>query len=172
MATFGKNTTTGAGAVSAASGATFYMRIQMGAVSGTATSISWYTASTAGSNIKFALYADASTLPTTVLGSGTGSVSTTTGWNTINLSSSVAVTASTWYWIGVRAATATTNVYYATVAAANAGRSTTTYAAFPAASPTFNASYTTRDYAAYVTYTEDSGVFNEFYYRSLLTGGM
>jgi hypothetical protein len=115
MATFGKNTTTGAGAVSAASGATFYMRIQMGAVSGTATSISWYTASTAGSNIKFALYADASTLPTTVLGSGTGSVSTTTGWNTINLSSSVAVTASTWYWIGVRAATATTNVYYATV---------------------------------------------------------
>ena len=134
----------------------YYMQAQMGANSGTCTSLSWYIASSAGSNVKAALYADASTLPTTVLGSVAQAVNTTTEWKTFTLASSVAVTGSALYWFAARAETVTTNVYFATVGAANGGRIATTvsYATFPAASPSFTTAYTTRLYSAYATYTE------------------
>lgn len=145
----------------------YYIRAQMGANSGDCTSLSWYIASSAGSNVKAALYADASTLPTTVLGSVAQAVNTTTEWKTFTLSSSIAVTGSAWYWFAARAETATTNVYFATVAAADGGRTTSTipYADFPTTSPSFSAAYTTRLYSAYATYTEAAAGNPYYAYR-------
>jgi hypothetical protein len=143
------------------------MRAQMGANSGDCTSLSWYIASSAGSNVKAALYADSATAPTTVLGSDEEAVNTTTEWKTFTLASSVAVTGSAWYWFAARAETATTNVYFATVAAADGGRIGTgvSYATFPAASPSFTTAYTTRLYSAYATYTEAAAGNPYYAYR-------
>jgi hypothetical protein len=154
MSTFGS--TTSGGSTSALATQAYYVQYQMGAVSGSSTSMSWYIASSAGSNLKFALYSDNAGAPGTVIASVTGSVGAATGWVTLNWATAVDVTANAYYWLAARAETATTSAYYRT-GTFPGGRVTVTYASFPADNPTFETSYTTRSYAAYVTYTEAAG---------------
>lgn len=151
MATFGITTT--GGSTSALVTLSYFMRAQMGSVGGSCSSISWYMGSSAGSNVKMALYADSGTAPTTVLGNGTLAINTTTEFKTLTFSSPINLVANTWYWFAVQAETATTNVYYRTTTSTLAWRTGDNYSTFPIDNPTLNTSYTVRGYAAYGTYT-------------------
>jgi hypothetical protein len=155
--TFGDSGTTGSTSSIGATGAIFAMRFQSGsdAAGASATTMSWYIASSAGSNLKFALYSDSGTAPTNVLASASGSIGIETKWVTLTFGTPYTLAASTWYWFAVLGDADTTNIYYADSTSLNAGKDVTfTYASFPV-NPFegLTTTYTVRLYHAYVTYT-------------------
>jgi len=89
-------------------------------------------------NLKCSLFASSGSAPTTVLGSATPITNPATGTNTFTFGSPVTVAKGTQYWIGFDSDTSAGTFGFTT--GTPGGTSTTAYASFPVASPTFTAS--------------------------------
>jgi len=87
-------------------------------------------------NLKCSLFNGPSTGPTTILGSATTITNPVTGNNTFTFPTPPSVVKNTSYWIGFSADGTYANAYWTQSAGAVGKSSTTTYAAFPVASPT------------------------------------
>lgn len=89
-------------------------------------------------NLKTTIFADASGNPGAVLGSANVIVNPATGSNTLTFPSPVTVTKNSVYWIGFDSDTSSGS--YNAAAGTTGKQSTTTYAAFPVASPSTSSS--------------------------------
>jgi hypothetical protein len=110
-------------------------------------------------NLKATIFASSGTAPTTILGSANVVTNPAAGSNTLTFGTPVAVVKGTQYWIGFASDTAsgTWNVGTGTTG----GSSTTTYASFPAASPTFSTGASPIVYSLTITTTVNYTVVNE-----------
>ena len=157
--TFG-NTDTTAGSTAVISNPTGFVwgmqfTTSAGADGGSATSMTWKLSSSAGTNLKFALYGDSGDAPASLLASGTGSMGATAASITINFTTPYVLSGSTKYWMLGTGDTDTTLCTYTDTTSQNSGRRLAAdgYTAFPSDPFSgFTSTYTVRLYQVYTTY--------------------
>lgn len=128
------------------------------ATSGSASSISCYMVATdTGITTTFGLYSDSSTWAATRLrDTGSGTLSTSASWHTLNLDSAYDVVASTNYWVALGVSGAWGRLYYDSVGGFYIKQAYSYYSAgsMPNPMPSPYSTYTDRKLSSYVTYTE------------------